>query len=310
MSAKNGRHFDPRLDAWLDQSLDAGQRAEFEALLARDEALRTEIRRQEAIDARLESLFAPISAKKVLRAVAAKPLTPELLALAQPPESEWSEPEADAATAADPVTTTVRPSAGRGGGGRILRWSPAARAAMVGLAAAVAGLGSYGIYVLSGGGFGGADELKALPYVPPAGAMLADYRQRVGAGFTPTIQCDNEQQFAGGVWQRFDVPLLLASALPSNVKALGFASSRSLSASTLMLLVKVDDQPVAVFIDRLSRDRVPELCDAPELKSHRRVLDPFVMYEISTFDTPKVLDHLYIPTDKSEDWLRKGAGGW
>ncbi len=121
------------------------------------------------------------------------------------------------------------------------------------------------------------------------------YQRTVDAGFEPGWVCETEQEFADSFRQRVERPVLLHQ-LPPEVVATGLAYSlRSMSASTIMLLARVDDAPVMVFVDKKANDRGDLDNEAPGVHVHRREVDSLVMYEVSSLPTPRVLDYLYIP---------------
>jgi hypothetical protein len=121
------------------------------------------------------------------------------------------------------------------------------------------------------------------------------FQRTVSEGFKPGWVCETEQEFADSFRQRVERPVLLRE-LPSDVVATGLAYSlRSMSAHTLMLLARVDDTPVMVFVDQQANDPGDLDEEAPGLHIHRRELDTLVLYEVSSLPTPRVLDHLYIP---------------
>ncbi len=143
-------------------------------------------------------------------------------------------------------------------------------------------------------------------------SMAAAYASRVESGFTPEIVCDNDLEFAGAAWGVSREGLLLAAA--PNVQALGWAHSTAVSPKTMMLLVRVDQQPVTVFFDTRQSaqqyaDRLKPPCGDKKLYLYRRTIGEAALFEVSPLPESRVLDLLQ-PAPYSEQELREAYAGW
>ncbi|MEO2023033.1 MAG: hypothetical protein ABGX05_14525 [Pirellulaceae bacterium] len=118
------------------------------------------------------------------------------------------------------------------------------------------------------------------------------YRDVLKHGFEPYYECDEEARFAATFSHRLGQPLRLA-ALPLGSRMLGISYPGGLSRDTTAMLCRVDGQPVMVFVDRLSADQ-PQAGrnDDPHLRVHRAVKSGLVFYEVTPFDTARLLDYL------------------
>lgn len=130
---------------------------------------------------------------------------------------------------------------------------------------------------------------KQAPFEPQPLAML--YDQAVQSGFEPYWECPPER-FTATFQQRQQAPLQMAE-MPEDRRMLGLAYPGGLSRDTTAILCRVDDQPVMVFVDRLANDRTVSEDDRwPEVHIHRKMLGPLVLYEVSEFDQPQMLNFL------------------
>lgn len=114
-------------------------------------------------------------------------------------------------------------------------------------------------------------------------------------GFQPDWVCRSERQFEAAFSRRFRQPLLLA-ALPPGVSAGGISYSHTLSESTVTVLGNVDNEPILVFVDRLSIDQLPPPPVPEGLNLYRREIDDLVLYELTPHDRPGVLPYFYNPS--------------
>lgn len=124
------------------------------------------------------------------------------------------------------------------------------------------------------------------------------HNRLVMRGFQPTTVCTTDKEFAAFVRQRFGQALSAAS-LPA-VEMLGWGygdqyDGSPLSPKALILLAKVDGQPVTVLIDRASADRALTLPENSPLHLFKRTIGRLVVYEITPVDAPRVLDSLFDP---------------
>lgn len=245
------------LDRYLDGLLTDQEVRAFEAEMSRDPALREAVDRQRTIDASLKLHFTP-------------PLAP--VATRQPFRST--------------VPTMRFPSGAQG-----QRWRLAIAAVLV------LALGATWIV------------LRNTVYKEPTriAALNTVYNHLVGSGFKPEWVCSDDREFAESVDNRLGQPLLAASGLPG-VEILGWAYATAddgkpkqgydgtpISEKTMILLTRVDGREDVVLVDKLKNDRVLELPPESTLHLHRRVLGKLVLYEISPFDKPRVIDGMFKP---------------
>ena len=170
------------------------------------------------------------------------------------------------------------------------------RARYVAAMLAVAAVIVVGVYLWQIFDTSPGDGLRVVRLTP----MAELYAAQIDAGFKPQFVCDTDQQFASTYWYRLDQGLLMHEA-PPGVTALGLTYGRHLSFRTIMLLATAEDQQIIVFADQLSQ--VPQAAPQPPpgMHVHRRDVGELVLYELSPFDQPKLLDLFYQP-DMPEAW--------
>lgn len=262
-----------RIDQFVDGSLPPEDAAALSQQSQRDAALRDELIRQARVELSLRRLFPLPDGNRA----------DEILKLA-----------ARRHAAGDGATLRRR--------GLFFSLPRYAQAACVLVAAGIAGTAGYYAYV------GSQPVVVLAPEPPKLRPLLAAYEDRVASGFKHDFQCANELEFAASVWRKTDQALLLPSDLPSDVKLLGWARCPCMSVGTLMLLTRVEGRDVALFFDHQGNaDRAGAISD-PALHLHRRDFGPAVIYELSPFDKPRVLELLYDPGFPDEKL--KSVGGW
>ena len=74
---------------------------------------------------------------------------------------------------------------------------------------------------------------------------------------------------------------------------LGLSYSCTISPRTIYLLVQVDEKPVLVFADAKESDRAKIPTD-PALHFFKKTVGDVVLYEVSEFEKPRLLDSLYL----------------
>lgn len=127
------------------------------------------------------------------------------------------------------------------------------------------------------------------------------YELQRDRGFKPEWVCTTEKEFAKAVKDHVGQPLVVTAA--QNVAIVGWAYPQegyagqevALSRKTMILLTRVDDDPVIVLIDRVSRDRDINSPPDPTLHVYRRVVGDLVLYEVSPREKPALLDRFGIP---------------
>lgn len=124
------------------------------------------------------------------------------------------------------------------------------------------------------------------------------YAKLMSRGFEPEFVCTDDEGFKKATKDRLGTPLVMASA--SNIKLLGWAYNagfpgKLIGDHTMLLLAKVDSKEVLVMMDQVASDRELSLPAGSGLFLHRRVVGPIVNYEISPFETAKIVDRLWVP---------------
>ncbi len=124
------------------------------------------------------------------------------------------------------------------------------------------------------------------------------YAKLISRGFQPEFVCTTDEEFKKATKDRLGTPLLMASA--SNIQLLGWAYNagfpgKLIGDSTMLLLAKVDSKEVLVMMDQVASDRELKLPAGSGLYLHRRVVGSIVNYEISPFETAKIVDRLSVP---------------
>jgi hypothetical protein len=118
------------------------------------------------------------------------------------------------------------------------------------------------------------------------------YRETVEHGFEPYYVCEDEERFRSTFFHRHGEALKLAD-LPAGRQMVGLSYLPAISRHSTAMLAKVDQQPVIVFVDKLSRDRPIEApSEASGLRMFRRELGSLVLYEITPFDEPRMISFL------------------
>lgn len=128
---------------------------------------------------------------------------------------------------------------------------------------------------------------------------FVEVRERLLANrFEPDWVCEVGPKFAMSVYWRLGQPLLVG-AVPSGVNILGWSYCNALSPETMVLLTRVDDRPVVIYVDRKEYDR-PQ--SAPEgLRLFRGEVGDLVLYELTQAESPSVLP-LFFKPEIEEGW--------
>ena len=118
--------------------------------------------------------------------------------------------------------------------------------------------------------------------------------------------CENDVQFAKAIKDSFGQALLLVSPpgtkllgwnYPGKDPALNAYTGTVLSEKTLVLLTEVDGKSVKVVIDRTRAERGREMGVPANvgIRKFRREVGKLVLYELSPFDGPRLLEGFYDP---------------
>jgi hypothetical protein len=132
------------------------------------------------------------------------------------------------------------------------------------------------------------------PDYNPVKPLDTIYATTVAEGFKPAWRCEDDAQFISTFQQRQGQGLLLA-AMPTGSRMEGLTYVGGLSRYTTTMLARVNDKPVMVFVDRADTDPHPGLsCGCSDLHLFRKQLGSLVLYELTPFDQPKVMDYLHL----------------
>lgn len=115
------------------------------------------------------------------------------------------------------------------------------------------------------------------------------------ANWTPEEVCTEGPAFAKYVQTRMGQPLSI-TARPG-VELVGWSygdgyDGRIVGEKTVVMLARVDGRGVAVLIDRASKDRSLSVPMGSGLHIFRRVIGSLVVYEVTPWDKPMILDAL------------------
>lgn len=172
--------------------------------------------------------------------------------------------------------------------GRVPRSAPTVyRLAPLGIAAAV--LAAVATWVWS------SQPATNRPVaLPTPTTLVAAYRQTIETGFRAYHECKNPSEYENQFRERFGQGLV-AAAPPVAVTLLGWGTSELPSSRAYTLLLKRDGKPVMLFFDALSADRAPIREPAAGVNVYRREIGRMVVYEVTPFDAPVLLDSFRDP---------------
>lgn len=119
------------------------------------------------------------------------------------------------------------------------------------------------------------------------------YELKIDGGFSPDWRCEDDAQFREAFANQFRQPLAMRDA-PA-VTALGIGYCYTLSPGTMYVLAEVEGEPVIVFVDHADAVETPPLAPGGGVHMHRGRAGALVLYELSPFDTPRVIDLLFDP---------------
>lgn len=253
--------FADMLDAFLDGRLNEEQTRALRAAAAADPALAAELAVAESADDALRRLYAPPAAADLL---------PE--DLRHPSSIPFVAPSL-------PAAAPLQQALAHGGdhGSLVSRRGLLALAALVLLAITAA------IYFNTAGG----PVQKPAPVRKEALTPGQLYANLMARKFKPSFVCENEEQFAKFVGDRFGKGAVLAQA--ANVEILGWDyADGMIGEATAVVLARVDGRECVVAIDdkRYDHALTPP---GGDLHLHRDICNGLVIYEISPFAEPRLL---------------------
>lgn len=253
---------DPRVDLYIDGLLEGEELAAFERELGESAVLRGQIESQELIDSGLRKLFAYDPSRAVLPA--------SILGEAGDSARNGVIGRIDGSTATRGAARASAP------------WS---RLRIYAMAAAVllAAAGIWATYV---------------HLTTPSFEKLLSPAEVYAMVDKPEFICKDDREFADAVNKRLGQPLVLA--MSPGVSALGWAygddyNGKIVGPKTMVLINKVDDQKVLVFMDRRREDRKLEVPAGSGLKLFRKEIGALVVYEVTPLDRARVIEQLKTP---------------
>jgi len=127
-------------------------------------------------------------------------------------------------------------------------------------------------------------------------SLVTIYAQQIDNGFVPGWVCETDEEFAKTFGGTFQQPLLLAAA--PGVEALGLSYNVALGSRTVMLLARVDGEPVLVFAGSTGfYDVAPPAGNNRRLNVFERQIGLVKLFEVTPFETPRLLPDLYAVDD-------------
>ncbi|MFK7961064.1 MAG: hypothetical protein AB8G96_11115 [Phycisphaerales bacterium] len=138
------------------------------------------------------------------------------------------------------------------------------------------------------------------PYADPGPqrTLLAAYDGLVADGFEPAWVCDDDTEFASIVARLHGQPLSMEGPADAGVRMLGVAPLNVWSPRTVGVLMRVDDRPVVVTVDRRNTglDQAIAAAEArTDVHVHIGRIGDLVLVELSPFASPRALAAFVVP---------------
>ncbi|MEM6855425.1 MAG: hypothetical protein AAF593_13550 [Planctomycetota bacterium] len=126
--------------------------------------------------------------------------------------------------------------------------------------------------------------------------LASVYQAEVEAGFVPGWVCETDFEFIETYAKRFQTPLLLKTS--PDLEAIGLTYNYALGPQTVMLLARVEGEPVLVFAGSTRLvDQPPRVGDR-RYRLFERQVGTVRLFELTPFAEPSVLDQfVHLP-----DW--------
>jgi len=142
---------------------------------------------------------------------------------------------------------------------------------------------------------------QRFPTKPHQNMSLVEiYEYEISTGLEPSWICKDDEEFIEAFRQRYRQPLVLASGQPG-IEALGLAYSDAFGRYATMLLARVDQTPVLVFINTAKRDPGRTADPQSHLNVFQRRLGKLVLYEVTPLKEPHLLELFRIPERSAKD---------
>jgi hypothetical protein len=132
-------------------------------------------------------------------------------------------------------------------------------------------------------------------------SMDVVYQAASRKGGQPDWKCEDDREFAMTYFKELGQGMLM-KPLPSNLLAMGVSYTNTLSPRTLYFMARQPGehgQVILVFADRIEKDSAQKLTD-PTLRLFRKQVGSLVLYEVTPFDSPKLIDLFYESTIPNE----------
>jgi len=124
-------------------------------------------------------------------------------------------------------------------------------------------------------------------------ALAKLYKKTVDRGFKPYYVCDEPERFAAEFKKRQGIELQLAK-MPEHKQMSGIALLGGISRTTTAMLGYVNEEPVLVFVDKLSNDDEDMRAQVGEADGYyvsRSTKLGLVFYEVSGFEDAQLIEY-------------------
>ncbi len=253
------------LDAYLDGMTSASELRELETRIGRDESLCAAIALQGRIDGALADVYDAPSPDRILEHIASG-------------ASRGLQSSRTSAMGQSHVP--LRQTA---------RWMSVGRGLALAAVVAIAFVGIWRIVDFYREGDDTTPLAGSIPDWNPNVSFVDAYRAVEAADFAPSWICDSDEQFIDTFRKLFRQPLSLAQS-PDDIAVLGLGYANTISGGTVTMLARVRGEGAMVFIDRVNYDADFTLPADSGMHLFRREIGRAVLYELTPFDKPELLD--------------------
>jgi hypothetical protein len=137
------------------------------------------------------------------------------------------------------------------------------------------------------------DQRKTSEIVYQRKPLVDLYQDSLDRGFRPYYVCDDPVRFAAQFEKQLGVPLRLAE-MPEHKRMAGISFLGGVSRKTTAMLGRVNNEPVLVFVDELSKDddqMQEQVGENGQFHVSRATKDGLVFYEISKFKDGQFIEY-------------------
>ncbi len=121
------------------------------------------------------------------------------------------------------------------------------------------------------------------------------YVSSIRSGYRPILHGKDNHRIAAVFKERQGQPLVV-EPLPEGSTLLGLSYCGGFSPLTTTVVCKVDGQLVMVFVDRAELENAINHPPNRKARIYRRILGDLVLYEVSPYGQPRVLDRIKLPS--------------